>query len=439
MSNRKKRLAKELALLEQERSIKAKFHKKKIDQKVGLRPILDKIIHNQGNNKVLFSSAEEKKLFGDTRTLRNCYPENYVALMDVMKHPRILFSSISYYERLIDALMQVEICRPFASWKIPKTKDETEVLKRLIFHFLAPYKMPVCVERLCYHQIAYPMYDDMKALFFDLLMGRGIHKQDVLKLKLNGRANYFFNHSPDNYYWINAVWWAKFRSMKVAYSLAMQLVDNFSFTLDTEWMDWHEELVHFINRNENLSRKELKAILDFMLDQKKRNVWIDLPGINDSVNIDPLYPDFKFKGRTIASVLRYVEKWRKYIKVIQDYSRLGKFKISEVKPFRKNCKKNKIVIRQIKSVKGLAKEGTRMNHCVATYADSCCASRSSVWSMQELFPCGKVKYLLTIEVCEKEKTIDERRGLSNRDPYPHEELWLKEWAALEGLELGYND
>ena len=85
----------------------------------------------------------------------------------------------------------------------------------------------------------------------------------------------------------------------------------------------------------------------------------------------------------------------------------------------------------------LAQEGARMNHCVASYEDSCKTRSVSIWSLRQ-FKKDRWYSLVTIELYAKE--IRQTRGRFNVSPSPQEEEMLLQWADREGLKFAlYTD
>ena len=164
--------------------------------------------------------------------------------------------------------------------------------------------------------------------------------------------------------------------------------------------------------------------------------YIDLPD-DEYINVPSLYPDFKLKGRSVASVLRFNEEWISYLKLIKGVG-VGNFSSSKFKPFRTYHKKSLVTIKQIMNAKDLIKEGKIMSHCVATYAGECAKGDSSIWSLKIRSSNKKVKNVLTIEILENEKHINEALGKCNRNATKLEHQWLKAWAEKEGLKLCYD-
>ena len=74
-----------------------------------------------------------------------------------------------------------------------------------------------------------------------------------------------------------------------------------------------------------------------------------------------------------------------------------------------------------------------MSHCVGTYAMQCIKKTCSIWKMSMSFEDGRVIKLLTIELKESNKKIDQVKGKCNRLPELVERDFIKEWAVQENL------
>ncbi len=434
MANRKKRLAKETALKTKEKQLLSLLKKQKFKQKHQVKVQLNNVLQYLKLEKG-YLSPEEKGFVKRLTILKARNSLGYTTILELMQSPRVNFSSLSHYKVLAKALCYIGIFRSFKTWKAPKTKDAAEIWKSLFFHLAVRFKMPKCMEIFCYDYLkGEPTRDECVALF-EVLRGVGIHNVPEFKLDLNGKANFHFNHSPVRLDVYEAVWWAKFRSMGLDYSSALLLVESIEAEFLTEWKKWHSDLIFFINRHQaSINAKDLRAILRFIIAQKRGHKWIILSSTDD-ICVPALYPDFSFKGRTVKSVLKYVHNWKIYINKSIEFGRAGNFKISTIQSFRKKCKRETIFIKQIKTISGLVKEGIDMGHCVATYSGSCLSNRISIWSLRLFLPSKKMKKLLTIEVDEADKEIMQVKGKANRLPHIHEKRWIKEWADQVGLSI----
>ena len=241
-------------------------------------------------------------------------------------------------------------------------------------------------------------------LLFHMVKGDGLHHFEYFfPFKVNSKINYHFFNAPAQLDLLPAIWWARLISMGVPYSISLKIIHELCELSDELcWYDWLDDLIFFIKRFKNIGHKDLKRIMEFYISQKAENIDLCIPGIKYTVEVLPLYPDFR---------------------------------PSKFHPFRTNHGKTIVVIKQIRNIQALVREGKQMNHCVASYAGECASGESSIWTMK-LYPLkGKMKKALTIEVLEKSGKVNEALGKCNRDPSALEKKWLLVWAEQEGLNI----
>ena len=438
MANKKKRIERELTLVRDRELLKTRFKTEKQKRKDGVKSFLEIFLKAESPNDFI---GEERKnlflfLFRKTRYLKNKNKENYQVFYKILTSSKPVFSYAYFYEKIAVSLTVQSPCRSFESWKVPKSKNDNVIFKSLFCHLLVAYKIPNAVDDIIDRLIRYYLTMDSKEveIMFHMIKGNGIHQFPRLKLEMNSKMNFLLNHAPQHFNLPRAMWWAKIKSMGVSNSIAAKLVDNFYIYIDTKWEEWYDDLIFFLNRFPDITKKDLKNILDFIIAQKKNGVNIHLNNCDEKAWVAALFPEFKFKGRTVASVLKYVEKWRAYVQLAKDAGVDGEFKVSPIQSMRIKQGKRLIRIRQITNLKNLALEGNKMNHCVATYAGECLSGTSSIWSMNEILAIGKMKRMITIEVNEKNKSIEQASGNSNRELNEMEKRWLKTWVEKEKLE-----
>jgi hypothetical protein len=75
-----------------------------------------------------------------------------------------------------------------------------------------------------------------------------------------------------------------------------------------------------------------------------------------------------------------------------------------------------------------------MEHCVASYAGSCAAKRSSIWTMERTAD-GTTSACVTIEVHLGSRRIGQVRGKHNRAATAEELSIIRRWAERADLML----
>ena len=437
MANKKKRHEREITLVRDRELLKARFSKEKKLRKIGLKPCIDIFLKAKRiqDFKGVYREVEMVDLFRKGRYLKNRKRKDYDTFLEILNYPKVIFPHFSFYGKLVAAFVNISPCRTLASWRMPRSKDEMVIFKSLFLHLLVPYKIPKCLEPAIenYCRFHLSINQPEVEIMFHLVRGRGIHQFHNLPIEMNSKMNFLLNLAPRHLNLAEGMWWAKIKSMGASNSIALQLIYNFYAEIDTPWRDWYDDLIFFLNRFPEISKGDLKNILSFIIAQKKQGINLKMKDSNNSIWIAALFPDFIFKGRTVVSVLKFVEKWKDYLKLAKDAGNAGVFKVSAIQPMRIIQGKRLIRIRQIMNLKNLVLEGTKMNHCVASYAGECLSGASSIWSMREFLSVGKSKHLITIEVEEKTKKVEQASGNSNRGLTDMEKKWLLTWVEKEGL------
>lgn len=438
MANRKKRYEQEQLLLEKQQQNRQHLQRHKQQRKVGLRPVL--AFFMEARSVKCFDEHEEKvlllALYRCRRGLDKINKEGFDLLEEVLSYPKPLFNDLNYYLLLARALLNLNKKRALHRWKTPRSKDDRVVFESLFFHFFVQYKIPHCINDLIGRYRDQLTCGPEEQIMYEIVQGKGIHQLSGFGVKLNSKMNFYFNASPAGMSLSSAIWWAKMRSMGLSASVACKLVSNIYVWMENEWFPWLDDLVFFLKRFPGLGKRERQKILDFILCQKNGGREVTIPNYDETVRVAALFPGFSFKGRSVASVFRFIAQWDEYIQLAKEAGVDKIFPISPLQGLRINHADGQIIIRQIKNLRNLVKEGNSMNHCVATYAPQCIGGYSSIWSMRQISASGKLKRLLTIEVQESDKRIQEVRGKSNRVAKKREEVWINTWVAAN-KEMSY--
>jgi len=91
-------------------------------------------------------------------------------------------------------------------------------------------------------------------------------------------------------------------------------------------------------------------------------------------------------------------------------------------------------IREILTRDELVREGTELNHCVATYAGRCLGGLSSIWSLK-VHGLQTTRRVITIEIEPRKRTIVTALGDRNTSPSEDARRVMDAWARVSGLHV----
>lgn len=447
MANRKKRLEQERVRIQAEKRFRAhlavikKNHKKIVNSRsfLGLyiqeflskgRRINKKYFHNQ------LRQVYKKKFIEDIDYLLR-YPNTKskaVLLKEVLTLPKLQSVSDSFLQELTFYIRILQIAKPLESWKAPRSKDENILFKSLYIHLFVSYRLPRCVLR----EFEIYSFEMEKPMRLALTAGAGIHFVGWQNLKLNGKVNYFFNNSPDDYQFVEAIWWAKFRTLKASPILANCMVKIARMGKYWKWSSLFSEFISFVNKNAIVDQNHWRDIFKFLLYQRNyKHYYVE---IDDqlSLHVPAVYPNYSLKGRTLNRVLKHLEDWNAQIEMYIEY---GKDAVFPVPPFRDffefkgDCK---FSIKRIKDINQLAIEGRIMKHCVYThYTKDCIVGDSIIYSVKQRKTGQGVKRVATIEIFKEDDQwyFGEFKGKCNERPEEEVIEVVKKWVKQEQIDL----
>lgn len=442
MANRQKRIAKETNLLQKKEQFRKRFKSAKHQQKKGLRYLLVQLTL-ENNCSLVYSGSEQEKLkLKDVESLLRRFKklawQDKELFLALVRHPKINFESSFSYHLFLDILRLIRTpIRSFDSWKVPKSKSDENIFKSLFLHLFVTYRLPAVVQNNII-QILY--VDKLTSWKGDLLIGLaegvGLHAISGIPFVCNSKMNFHFHHAPTDYSVEQALAWAKLRSSNTGHRISNILTRKLFKENYLAWPKWIPNFLGFVQRNPTITARQINALLSFIVFQKEQKYLLSFPEVSYKIEVEPLFPNFSFKGRTISSALNLENKWKEYLQILRETGTKGALPESKIQPFTYRTKTGKVyTFRQILSVKDLIREGKRMNHCVATYSSHCVKRICSIWAVQIRFPKGLTKNLLTIELVENEKHLEQIQGMCNRNPSKEEMLAVQAWAAKETLTI----
>lgn len=223
--------------------------------------------------------------------------------------------------------------------------------------------------------------------------------------------------------------------------------ENFWFLEDDFWVS----VIRFFIAHPMLDEAEVPLLVDYIRIQKYGD---------PQRGIEPAHPNFSMKNRTPERLLDQQDAWeearweearrtqreaaaRRTQREAADRLRkpeARRWQRSGIAEFRLTVNGRPWYIRELQSTAELKNEGSAMQHCVATYSDSCQKRTKSVWTMEHLTYDADTTLparnkVLTIAVNLPSKLISEARGKRNRLPTKEEKFILSKWAEQEGMRV----
>lgn len=199
---------------------------------------------------------------------------------------------------------------------------------------------------------------------------------------------------------------------------------------------WRPFLVLLMAARSKLALHQVGPMVDFL--HAIRHQRVEAQGQNGPVTIEPPRPGFSLRGRTLGSVQRLVAAWHRGLELPNgsDFtwsassSRPMAFAVEQSDP---EAPSVRFEITELTSAAALAWEGSRLGHCVATYAHKCLHRQSSIWSLRRFVDDKPGKPIATIEVDPKRRRIVQLRGYKNRWVTGAPVRYVREWASRERL------
>lgn len=379
--------------------------------------------------------------------LRNDTAKEIAEAFEKSKTPKVLLRLLLYIEENSNILEEVSYIkgieaisdqykswiRPLVRWQV-KRHNRVHQFSDLLRHLFAAYDIPTFMDRVWFTE-----NQTYQKWYIHIGSGQNIRTAPDLPIPLTKKMAHHFLHTPKQYNVEEALRWGQVHAL----GGDKRLVDAFRGTKvikDFEHDEFWLNLFRFFIENPMLDVNHVNPIVDYIWNQKFQiqQVVVERGVVEEH---DPPQPNFSMKGRTPDSLLKQVNDWHIELGKVPRGGRLqwvpsniGEFRV-RIKDNEKN--KSKILhIRELLSSDELAFDGSKMRHCVRTYAQSCYVGKISIWTMESLTDEEtEIKKVLTIEVSLSEKSINQVRGKRNRLPTQSEMSILKRWAAKENLSI----
>lgn len=309
--------------------------------------------------------------------------------------------------------------RDYLEWR-PATKNLDKQFSSLTRFLFAKYEIPLFLDHAWFAN-SYRERD----IFIALAKGHNIRKINKTPFPFTKKMAHAFLQAPNHYTLNEAYRWAEIMSINGDIRL-IEAVNQSRLGGNFEHRDFWFTVLQLFARNPMLDRRQVAPIIDYIYYQKFEGDH-------------PPQPGFSMRGRTPTTLLRQTQRWHAELNLSRPRFNL-KWAKSKILPFVGTFYSKEQDVHEIwrivelTSSEELFEEGNIMDHCVATYDQSCKMGYCTIWSMRAGDK-HHMRHEITIDVDPKAKIIREARGKRNAWPSDFHMEILKSWALREGLRL----
>jgi hypothetical protein len=314
--------------------------------------------------------------------------------------------------------------RPVEDWR-PTSDSGGSQLCELIRHLFERYPAPDF-----FHSAWHPMrrrgFDWTEfGWYLHVARGGSMRTAPDLPVRLGPRAAHEMAAAPAALSPRQALRWGQIRAAGVPPQLAHAILATpagTDFQNDAVWLPFFEKL----GQEPTLRAEQVGPLVDYVAHRARaadRRV-------------------FSFKGRSIAGLLRAMERWHQEL-VVRRYADLCAADGAAdkrwdaapgVSPLSEERNGDLWQLSELCSARELLEKACCMHHCVPIYRQSCLAGLTSIWSLRTR-RLGRETARVTIRIDVTKRTIVEARGPANTAIAPAQHAWIKYWARINGLEV----
>jgi hypothetical protein len=314
--------------------------------------------------------------------------------------------------------------RPVEDWRPASASGESQFCD-LIRYLFERYPAPAF-----FHSSWYPVRRggfDWTAFGWYLHVARGASMRTApdLPVRLSRRAAHEAAAAPATLSPRRALRWGQIRAAGVPPQLAHAILATPAgrdFQNDAFWLPFFQKLA----LESTLRADQVRPLVYYLMNRVRA-------GDRDG---------FSFKGRTIASLVRAMERWhqelvfRRYAHVCaaNDVGDTHWGPAAGISPLSAERNGDLWQLIELCSPRELLDEACRMHHCVPIYHQSCLGGLTSIWSLRTS-RLGHETARVTIRIDVAKRAIVEARGPANSAITPAQHAWIKYWARINGLEV----
>ena len=320
--------------------------------------------------------------------------------------------------------------RPIHRWE-PKETNPLPLFSSLAHHLLADYHVPPVLLSAWFLGDTW-QGREQQGWFKHIGRGNSLRTAGF-PIRLTRRMAHEFAHAPAHYPVEFALRWAQVRGLGGSDGLARTVAAT---RLGREFDNDHfwTSVIHLFINSHTLGPSQVELIVEYLQDQKfeARPVII---GEDTEIDFDPPQPELSVKGRTVASLMRRVVEWQAQRQVVEVKRTLIRWDRSSIGEYLGSDESGRSwTIRELLDSDEMAAEGKAMEHCVATYTESCSRRLTTIWSVGMETPDGRLR-VATLEVNPASREMIQAKARRNEEPNESCMAVLKEWAGRESLKM----
>lgn len=309
--------------------------------------------------------------------------------------------------------------RALADWK-PKSKNVYVQLKSLVRHLFDQYgDVPAWVIDAWETKDLQPFGVSVPKLTLHLGSGKALRHFPGLPVPLTKRLEHEMRQAPAGCTFVEALRYAQLATRDALAWFGPVLGSRMGREIEPRDDAFWLGVVDFFAAAGMVDAHHFAPVCDWI--HQKRSV---------GMGGEPAQPGFSLKGRTMASVLAQTEQWHRGLARLRHHgpniSLATTWAGLPVADF-VGGDEGRVRITQLTSYWQLVEEGHALQHCVASYVQSCLKGRCGIFSLTF----DGVRQL-TLEVT-RDHILVQARGKRNRPMAADERHWVGRWLSEASL------
>ncbi|WP_298509743.1 PcfJ domain-containing protein [uncultured Kordia sp.] len=303
------------------------------------------------------------------------------------------------------------------TWK-RNSYNADKQLRSFIKHCYVKYEVPAFM-----YEAWFDYNRKYIAWFIDLGIGKSVKTLSKIPVRLTKKGAHEFLQAPANY----TIEMALRRAQALAFGSDQLLAERIACTTlsrnNFQQEAFWETVIQFFMKQTMLDFNKMTEIIDYLDHCIQQNA------------------EYSIKGRTITSLTRQSDEWHTEqaihsASVVDMFTWEPTLNSSFIVTSKSDKDVKKYRLFELCSSKELIVEGRKMNHCVASYARSCCVKVTSIFSLRCISFSKGHEILATIEMDIRSQTIVQAKARFNKPITTVAKKIMNDWATQHDLKIG---